>query len=193
MRGNEYKLWNAIKSRCYNPKATGYQNYGGRGIQICERWKNSYTAFIADMGRRPEGGTIDRIDVNGNYEPGNCKWAGAWVEQCNNKRTNTALTLNGVTKTVAQWATEHNLLRETLAFRIASKWPDEKLLEPTRQCAKPPRPRRTHCKRGHEFNVANMYLSRRYQVCRQCRNEKERTTRYQAKSTGGNKENGTTT
>lgn len=72
--GPEYMSWRAMKSRCLNPNATGYKNYGGRGITVCARWLD-FQNFYADMGPRPEGTSLDRIDVNGNYEPGNVRWS----------------------------------------------------------------------------------------------------------------------
>lgn len=83
-RAPEYYIWASMKQRCSNPRAKGYADYGGRGISVCDRWQN-FDNFLADMGPRPEGLVLDRIDVNGNYEPGNCRWA-TWEQQGRNKR-----------------------------------------------------------------------------------------------------------
>jgi hypothetical protein len=79
-----YASWYNMKSRCKNPKATGYKYYGGRGISVCDRWLN-FENFLDDMGKRPEGKSIDRIDVNGNYEPSNCRWADAQLQNKNKR------------------------------------------------------------------------------------------------------------
>lgn len=119
----EYVAWNAMRQRCNNPKAENYQWYGGRGIRVSERWsgRHGFANFLADMGRRPsERHTLDRKDPDGNYEPGNCRWA-TMKEQSNNRRVRRdaiLLTLDGVTRPVAEWARLYRLKSETLVRRL---------------------------------------------------------------------------
>ena len=83
----EYRSWQAMQSRCTNPKMHNFMRYGGRGITVCDRWcgEQGFATFLADMGERPEGTTIDRVDVNGNYEPGNCRWATPKEQRANQR------------------------------------------------------------------------------------------------------------
>lgn len=112
-----YQLWRAIKDRCFNPNSQHYHRYGGRGITMCDRWRNSYADFSADIGEQPEGMTLDRIDNDGHYEPSNVRWVSR-KEQANNRATNVVLTHNGLTMTLMQWA-EHLGWKYGL---IASRW-----------------------------------------------------------------------
>lgn len=98
-----YKLWTAIKDRCFNPEAKHYSRYGGRGISMCKEWAEEYVTFAEQIGPRPKGMTLDRIDNDGNYKPGNVRWA-TRTEQANNRVTNVFITHEGLTMTLAEWA-----------------------------------------------------------------------------------------
>jgi hypothetical protein len=119
----EYAIWAAIKGRCLNPRLPGYKWYGARGITVCDRWRDSFESFYADMGAKPSPRhSIDRIDSNGPYEPGNCRWA-TRREQMNNTSSNHRLTYRGRTQTITEWAREVGLRPCTLHTRIARGWP----------------------------------------------------------------------
>jgi hypothetical protein len=121
-----FKCWDTMKQRCGNQNDQKYPEYGGRGISVCERWK-VFQNFLDDMGEKPDGMTIDRIDVNGNYEPGNCRWATP-IEQARNKRNNVLLTFRGETCCLAEWAERTGLTYRTICARHKSGWPVAKLL-----------------------------------------------------------------
>lgn len=120
-----FAAWAHIKQRCGNPKDAAYERYGGRGISVCERWYK-FENFLEDMGHPPKGLTIDRIDNNGNYEPGNCRWA-TYKEQANNKGNNRVICFNGQSKTLMQWCEHLKISNETLRERL-SRWPLERAL-----------------------------------------------------------------
>lgn len=99
----EYNAWQNMKSRCYNPNNDKYKNYGERGITVCERWLHSFVNFFTDMGEKPTAKhSIERDDVNGNYEPSNCYWGTDFI-QARNKTNNVKYTYNGVTKIASDW------------------------------------------------------------------------------------------
>lgn len=125
----EYGAWSSMRGRCFNPTRPNYADYGGRGITVCARWADSFDNFLADMGSCPdETYSLDRIDNDGDYGPGNCRWA-TRAEQANNTRANHFLTYAGRTQTLSQWATERGLRKETLSSRIGRLgWPVEKAL-----------------------------------------------------------------
>lgn len=103
-----YRSFSGMRLRCYCPWLRAYPNYGARGITVCDRWLHSFKNFIDDMGIRPEGMTLDRIDNNGNYEPGNCRWA-THFEQNNNTRANRRIEVFGETLTAAEIARKFNI------------------------------------------------------------------------------------
>lgn len=122
-----YRRWSGMIQRCTNPKSDQWEHYGGRGIRVCERWL-SFEAFHADMGDPPAGTTLDRIDVDGNYEPGNCRWATA-AEQARNRRTSTLLTHAGKTQSISDWSDETGINRQSIRSRILNLgWSVERAL-----------------------------------------------------------------
>jgi hypothetical protein len=114
----EYRSWKSMLKRCGNPNDPAYGSYGGRGITVCERW-SSFEAFFEDMGNKPAGHhiSIERLDNDGNYEPGNCVWATP-AQQARNRRSSRYLTFNGQTKLLSDWASEYSLNRTTVRVRI---------------------------------------------------------------------------
>jgi hypothetical protein len=119
-----------MKARCLNPKSPAYAEYGGRGIMICQRWIDSFGDFLAEVGERPVGMTLDRFpDVNGHYEPGNVRWATVRDQQ-NNRRFTVVIEHRGIKKALTEWADDCGLSAESLYKRIqVYGWSAEKALE----------------------------------------------------------------
>lgn len=114
----EYKTWQGLKDRCSNKNNPSYNSYGGRGIKVCDRWLHSFENFYTDLGSKPSKKySIDRIDVNGDYSPENCKWATP-KEQANNRRTNIYIDFNGLHLTIAEWARYLGIAVNVLHARI---------------------------------------------------------------------------
>lgn len=116
-----YQAWADMKTRCYNSKRAQFAFYGGRGISVCDRWKNSFENFLVDMGEKPHGHSLDRIDTDGNYTKENCRWT-TQVEQCNNRRSNKIITHNGETLTYSQWSLRLGQYRSLVNDRIRRGW-----------------------------------------------------------------------
>ena len=131
MKKRLYSIWHNMKTRCYNPKAEKFKHYGGRGISVCEEWRTSFKAFyewaIANGYR--DNLTIDRIDMNGNYEPSNCRWVDMLVQN-NHSRKNRLITHNGETKTASEWARQYGINRQLFATRIRRGWRFERAINP---------------------------------------------------------------
>lgn len=118
----EHRAWGNMKARCYITSSDFYERYGGRGITVCDRWKNSFANFLADVGRRPSPHhSLDRIKVDGNYEPGNVRWATPDV-QANNTSVVSYFEWNGITKTCAEWAKDLGVSRAALKSRLQRGW-----------------------------------------------------------------------
>jgi|HubBroStandDraft_2_1064218.scaffolds.fasta_scaffold00006_9 hypothetical protein len=122
-RTGTYNSWDTMIQRCTNPRNDNYRNYGARGITVCERWL-IFANFLADMGERPEGLTLDRLDNSKGYAPENCKWI-TRKEQLNNKRTNVVIEYMGKSQTLAQWAVELGVDYMALwhKYRRKGTWP----------------------------------------------------------------------
>lgn len=123
---NEYRIWYHMRRRCNIKKDKSFQDYGGRGIQVCDSWNASFEEFLNDMGPRPGPDfSLDRIDVNGNYEPENCRWADKY-QQSRNRRSSIFLTIDGVTKTTIEWSRHPGVVvqDQTIVKRHHSGWSD---------------------------------------------------------------------
>lgn len=124
-----YSTWYGMKQRCYYKKAIKYKNYGGRGIQVCDEWRNDPKAFCdwAIANGWEKGLSLDRIDNDGNYEPANCRWI-SQKEQCNNRGNNVLLTHDGQIHTIPEWSKLTGLSETTIRGRVASGWGHDKVL-----------------------------------------------------------------
>lgn len=129
-----YREWCHMKERCNSVKHKSYKHYGGKGIKVCEEWQKDFIPFYEwsmNNGYR-DNLTLDRIDVDGNYEPNNCRWI-TNLEQQRNKKNNRFLTIEGITKTVSEWATISNLDRHTIYYRLDKGETGVEVLRPGRK------------------------------------------------------------
>lgn len=115
----EYRSWESMLRRCCNPRDTFFSRYGARGISVCERWRESFENFIADMGRKPTTRhSLDRINNDGNYEPSNCRWATP-KEQARNRRSSKIISVDGVSMTLVEWSERTGINPMTIAKRLS--------------------------------------------------------------------------
>ena len=123
----EYRAWHQMRERCFNHKNKSFGDYGGRGIAVCDQWRD-FDRFYLDMGKAPEGASLDRINNNADYAPGNCRWA-TREQQARNKRTTHWLTFHGETKCLTEWAASLGIKPRTLRARLDDHgWTVEKAL-----------------------------------------------------------------
>lgn len=126
-RSPEMDAWWNMISRCTNPSNPAYKRYGGRGIGVCQSWMDSFGNFWVDMGFRPEGMTLERIDNSKGYSPENCRWA-TRRDQANNRDCNRVISARGKTMTIAYWCRETGINRNTLNKRLRLGWEPERAI-----------------------------------------------------------------
>jgi uncharacterized protein YggL (DUF469 family) len=173
-----YQTWQSMKARCLNPNNPNYADYGGRGIQICNQWISNFNQFVVDMGEKPVGYSIDRIDNNGNYNPQNCKWSSK-KEQQRNRRVTKHITIEGVTYFVCELAEKYKFKYDTIVNRAKTAKSFNELVDKTKKVYKnglalggkasgARKKAMTHCKVGHEFTETNTYVYKGTRRCRAC-------------------------
>lgn len=123
----EYHIWNGVLNRCHRDTNRAEPNYKDRGITVCEEWKNSFLKFYEDMGRCPEGYTLDREDNNGPYSKENCRWATP-KQQSRNTRSNKIITIEGVTKCLVEWREHFGISKSCYQWRVRNGWDEIKAL-----------------------------------------------------------------
>lgn len=130
MNNRLHKIWYDMVRRCVNPKCQAYSRYGGRGIKVCSEWLTSenFIAWAHQSGYEPQL-TLDRVDVNGNYSPQNCRWA-TYKEQGLNKRNNRLITYEGKTQTISEWSKEVGVSVQTLKYRLTTNTDIKKIFSP---------------------------------------------------------------
>ena len=172
-----YGAWRRMRMRCYLPTATGYELYGGRGITVCERWREAFSNFLADMGECPVGLELDRIDSNGNYEPGNCRWA-TRQQQSDNRRITRWITVGNETKTIRQWADKFSLTYQLVLARLrAGETPEQALSRPAWIKGG------DKCRNGHTYTPETTLIKRTgYRTCVICERRAGRDYYYRHKS-----------
>lgn len=169
-RSPEYRAWTDMLTRCTNPRARSYYRYGGRGIAVSTRWLK-FENFLADMGRKPSAAhSLDREDYNGAYTKSNCRWATP-EQQARNKSNIRPLTIDGVTKTLAEWSIVSGTPLKRIWERLAANWTPAAAVFSARRQLRP-----THCKNGHVLEQTARFegCSRRCTACKKAYDAKYR-------------------
>ncbi len=163
-----YGCYSSMIQRCCNPKDKQYWRYGGRGIKVCDRWRESAKNFFEDMGPRPSRKhSIDRFpDQDGDYQPGNCRWA-TKQEQARNRRNNRLYEHNGVSRLIIDWAEHTGINVATIKSRLRLGWPFAEAIEAVQHIY----PYVAHCIHGHPMSGENLYIAPKSQkrFCKACR------------------------
>lgn len=174
-----HTVWKSMKSRCLNKNNKHYKNYGGRGITVCQEWLDDFYKFVSDMGERPEGYSIDRINNNGNYEPSNCRWANRETQQ-RNTRVTRKITIEGKEYIVTELAQKYGFKSDTIYKRSLTAKTFEELVNKKRNIYKEglklggkasgaKKREATHCVNGHEFNEKNTSITKQgWRRCKEC-------------------------
>lgn len=145
-RDPTWRSWASMRERCENPNFSAFKDYGGRGVKVSARWQ-SYEAFVQDVGYRPAGTTLDRIDCSGDYEPGNCRWATP-KQQARNKRRTVYLEVNGERKSLSEWAEDRGFSHITFYKRYAAGWSDQDIVNTPKLAKSSPKPRGQNSRRS---------------------------------------------
>lgn len=183
-----YSVWQSMKRRCCNVNNPSYHRYGGRGISICKEWLNDFNQFISDMGERPKGTTLDRIDNNKGYEPSNCRWA-TRKEQQRNRAYKVMVTIDGVEYRAIELSDITGMKVDTIVHRASLGLSYAEVIAKEKRvfveglaagakASSEARKARTHCQRGHAFDEKNSYINKNGdRFCRACRAMKAREKR----------------
>jgi len=182
-----YSTWAGMRQRCQNPNNSAWENYGGRGIAVCERW-SVFKSFEKDMGERPKGFTLERIDNDGNYEPKNCRWASK-AEQMMNTRCAVFVVIDGVKHRAIDIAKRSGIKTDTVVSRAERGMSLEDVSSSKRFYSRNPgnagglasgerQKAKTHCPHGHEYTTKNTIVSKQgWRRCRTCFGKKEAARR----------------
>ncbi|TBY60139.1 hypothetical protein E0H46_31705 [Rhizobium leguminosarum bv. viciae] len=185
-----YNVWKDMRSRCTNPKDKAYKDYGGRGITVCDRWMHDYKAFEADMGERPKGYSIDRVENDKGYYPENCRWADRRTQQRNQRRA-VYVTIDGTQHRAIELADISGLKTDTIIERAARGLSYASVIDPEKhhnlsglslggKASGAKKLSRAHCRNGHEFTEETTYWRKdNTRQCRICHNEKMRRLQKQ--------------